>query len=98
MDYKKCWDTLKAESGGRWCQPHPLSNELLTIGELLRNMERRASAIEELAATVRPDGPANNAMDAIALAAKFLDSNPYDVDTRVVVHDFVKFVREQQHQ
>jgi hypothetical protein len=42
MDYEKMWNTLKAESGGRWCQPHPLSMELLTIGELMRNMERRA--------------------------------------------------------
>jgi hypothetical protein len=41
MDYKKMWNTLKAESGGRWCQPHPCSTELLTIGELMRNMERR---------------------------------------------------------
>lgn len=51
QDYKKSWNTLKAESGGRWCQPHPLSNELLTIGELMRNMERRASETAELAAT-----------------------------------------------
>jgi len=48
MDYKKCWNTLRAESGGRWCQPHPMSNELLTIGELMRNMERRDSEAEEL--------------------------------------------------
>lgn len=40
----------------------------------------------------------NSPMDAIALATKFLDSNPYDVDTRVVVAAFVKFVREQRHQ
>jgi hypothetical protein len=46
MDYEKSWRTLKAESGGRWCQPHPLSNELLTIGELMRNMERRAEQVE----------------------------------------------------
>jgi len=39
----------------------------------------------------------NTTNSAIVLAKKFLDSNPYDVDTRVVVHDFVKFVREQQH-
>ena len=37
------WNTLRAESGGRWCQPHPCSMELLTIGELMRNMERRAA-------------------------------------------------------
>lgn len=36
------WNTLRAESGGRWCQPHPCSMELLTIGELMRNMERRS--------------------------------------------------------
>jgi hypothetical protein len=48
MDYKKCWNTLRAESGGRWCQPHPMSNELLTIGELMRNMERRDSEAVEL--------------------------------------------------
>jgi hypothetical protein len=46
MDYEKMWRTLKAESGGRWCQPHPLSNELLTIGELMRNMEHRAEQAE----------------------------------------------------
>jgi len=47
MDYEKMWNTLKAESGGRWCQPHPCSMELLTIGELMRNMERReADAVE----------------------------------------------------
>jgi hypothetical protein len=51
MDYKKCWNTLRAESGGRWCQPHPMSNELLTIGELMRNMERRDSESEELSTT-----------------------------------------------
>jgi|WetSurMetagenome_2_1015567.scaffolds.fasta_scaffold780278_1 hypothetical protein len=51
QDYKKSWNTLKAESSGRWCQPHPLSNELLTIGELMRNIERRTSETEELAAT-----------------------------------------------
>jgi len=51
MNYKKCWDTLNAESGGRWCQPHPMSNELLTIGELMRNMERRDSESEELSTT-----------------------------------------------
>jgi len=43
MNYEKMWRTLKAESGGRWCQPHPCSMELLTIGELMRNMERRAT-------------------------------------------------------
>ena len=61
IDYKKSWDTLKTESGGRWCQPHPLSNELLTIGELMRNMERRASESAELAATVPAGAAANTA-------------------------------------
>lgn len=48
MDYKKCWQTLMAESGGRWCQPHPCSMELLTIGELMRNIEKRSEIIEKI--------------------------------------------------
>src|SRR6056297_737344 len=47
MNYEKMWNTLKAESGGRWCQPHPCSMELLTVGELMRNMERRCEETEE---------------------------------------------------
>jgi hypothetical protein len=43
MNYKKMWNTLKAEVGGRWCQPHPCSKVLNTIGELMINMERRAT-------------------------------------------------------
>ena len=41
MNYKKMWNTLKAESGYRSCQPHPLSKESLTIRELMVNMENR---------------------------------------------------------
>lgn len=41
LNYKKMWNTLKAESGGRWCQPHPTSRELMTIRELMENMEKR---------------------------------------------------------
>ena len=74
QDYKKSWNTLKAESGGRWCQPHPLSNELLTIGELMRNMEKRASESAELAATVRSEtAPANNRSDEIALLEEAIE-------------------------
>jgi len=47
MNYEKMWNTLKAESGGWWCQPHPCSMELLTVGELMRNMERRCTDTAE---------------------------------------------------
>lgn len=39
--YKKMWNTLEAESGYRWCQPHPNSNELLTIRDLMRHIAQR---------------------------------------------------------
>jgi len=76
MDYEKNWKTLKAESGGRWCQPHPMSNDLLTIGELMRNIERRASELSELAATAANTGMA-------AEAAQIADEMQHFEDTMV---------------
>lgn len=56
------------------------------------------SKVNDIEAKLQSATPTNSAMDAISLAKEFLESNPYDVDTRVVVSDFVKFVREKQHQ
>ncbi len=42
MNYKKMWDTLKAEAGYRWIQPDPTSMMLRRLIVLMNRMEKRA--------------------------------------------------------
>jgi len=48
-EIRKMWNSLKAESGSRWCMPDPTDDDrkLLTIGALMYRMESRMNIILE---------------------------------------------------